>query len=270
MEMKKKINEKKNKMETVGFRDIFIEIFGISINTIIFVIILINYLKLDDELKKNVITTWFLIIMVCLIIGIINLIIRTIILMNSYGTKIDKEDLDKMFRKNTLVSIINGGLCYGSSIYMTIKFVPFKNSNCHGYNIELCSIGRLYGFIGILCLICLSFVIITLITVVIIAMIHGKEISKEIREYVPETMLNIVYNSDNTCPICLDDSVSDKKMVETVCKHKYHELCLNKYMESIKNSREIPCPLCKKNIKCNNTEIILEQPKENILYDNNV
>ena len=57
---------------------------------------------------------------------------------------------------------------------------------------------------------------------------------KTIEERIEKTI-------EETCPICLDSIVDD--MFTTICKHKYHKLCLNSWL-----TKSQVCPLCRTNL----------------------
>lgn len=46
-----------------------------------------------------------------------------------------------------------------------------------------------------------------------------------------------------TCAICLDDLLESVKMLP--CQHKFHELCINKWLREMINENQ-GCPLCRK------------------------
>jgi hypothetical protein len=67
--------------------------------------------------------------------------------------------------------------------------------------------------------------------------------------------LNIV--SDEPCPICFEDIKKDNEFI-TGCSHRFHSVCINKWLENNNN-----CPMCRKKIKFAN---IHEQQINHIDY----
>jgi hypothetical protein len=68
-------------------------------------------------------------------------------------------------------------------------------------------------------------------------------------------------NNDHKCAICMD--VLDKNHMFTPCIHGFHEDCIMPWLESKKQFKLIPCPICKRDIS-----ILLGPRDESYLYDN--
>jgi len=55
--------------------------------------------------------------------------------------------------------------------------------------------------------------------------------------------------SDDECGICLDLLKSSPCIKTENCNHIFHKYCYKKYLQQMKNNKELGCPLC-----CSNQE----------------
>jgi hypothetical protein len=67
------------------------------------------------------------------------------------------------------------------------------------------------------------------------------------------TYSNSMYSSDNFCLICQNTEIYNYVKIN-ICKHIYHDMCLNRWFSSIQSKRLILCcPMCK---QCLSNQII--------------
>jgi hypothetical protein len=52
-----------------------------------------------------------------------------------------------------------------------------------------------------------------------------------------------------SCSVCMDDITNEHKITFTPCIHPFHEECITPWLEEKKYEQQIPCPLCKTDIK---------------------
>jgi len=231
----------------VGCNELFNQLVNVSANSIVFVITLLNYFNIDVELEKNPLTNAFLILIICNGILIVHALLQIGVIFLLWNCELSSEEYDEKKSISALWQVIfslTGLLYYGIIMYMAKKFIPFKNSNCHGYNIQLCSIGRFEGFMGIVLTILIVISIITIITIVCLKTKMSQK--STISSYLP--FFKSISFLQSECPICLLDD-SNKKIVKTICDHEFHEDCINNYIESKRTETVIPCPICRQNIK---------------------
>jgi hypothetical protein len=63
-------------------------------------------------------------------------------------------------------------------------------------------------------------------------------------QYIVIRHKNMPNKKDHTsCPICFDDYTDNSFVLETECKHHFHEECLEKWTE-----RNNTCPICRTNV----------------------
>lgn len=72
---------------------------------------------------------------------------------------------------------------------------------------------------------------------------------------------------DNVCPICLNEITTDNITTKN-CNHKFHKECLKRWCITKFSVNEIPCPLCRRNIKDTCEEIIESDDKGIFNYTN--
>ena len=134
---------------------------------------------------------------------------------------------------------------FGNGIIFMLKFIPTKNNNCHGYNISMCIYGRFYGSLAIVGLICLGFFVLFLL--LLICFPKNKNFQENFRNLRKSNkILHVITNNLNfgeyECPICLSDDCSIS-IIETHCKHKFHEVCLKEWSKDHTN-----CPICRQEL----------------------
>jgi hypothetical protein len=57
-------------------------------------------------------------------------------------------------------------------------------------------------------------------------------------------------DTNEICAICAENFTPDKATYKTICKHTFHNDCLNQWCEKTYNpdTRTTPCPICRTNI----------------------
>jgi hypothetical protein len=127
-----------------------------------------------------------------------------------------------------------------------IRFIPYSQNNCHGYDINLCSYARFFALTGIS-----LFCVITLILLKW-CLNMTMQITEKIKNkyFLWKNKINIVKisNTDNNeCSICLQ--TDDNNFVEIKCGHQFHNNCI---INSMKSGLML-CPVCKQGIKSEDT-----------------
>jgi hypothetical protein len=151
-----------SKVKVITGCDLVGDVFFLSCQIAFFTPFLIFYLQIDDSLKDTWITKSFL---AMLISGLI-LILNQIILLRFHWYYLCESISEEKY--NELLYFGIWGLITGLSsivvsvvgVYLMINFIPFKNNNCHGYDLNICIYGRFYAVLTIFALSLLGFVII--------------------------------------------------------------------------------------------------------------
>jgi hypothetical protein len=205
----------------------------------IFIPLLKGFIKINDNLRNTLTTYSFLI---CLLFGL-SVSINDLLLLNyhinNYKKTMYKIDYDNdiKFGYWYIIKIIINVITVLNSLYL-IQFIPIKNNNCHGYDIDICNCGRIFGILGIIILI--LFVIIMLYFGYII---HCNNTTR--RHNNINLILKFINVLEEDCPICLT-SDSGLSIIETNCGHKFHEDCIRTY-----GNYNNKCPVCRKDMTLN-------------------
>ena len=69
-----------------------------------------------------------------------------------------------------------------------------------------------------------------------------EEMNEDLEENNLDLENNIINNKDIICVICLEEFTNRENILQLKCKHYYHKLCLQKWLDS--NPKKI-CPICK-------------------------
>jgi hypothetical protein len=116
------------------------------------------------------------------------------------------------------------------------NFIPIKNNNCHGYNIDICNSGRAFGFMGIIILIIIG----------IFMLYYGYQIYNEnTRRHNVNLILKYIHVLEEDCPICMSSDL-ELNIIETNCGHKFHEECIKDY-----GTYNTTCPVCRQDMTLN-------------------
>ena len=134
---------------------IFGDMIGLTIGGVMLAYLIIFYGKIGDDLKDNVITRYFYIMIILQICGVAIYVKNTLVDMCLCGQEMTKIAYNRAqcLGFPTIGNIINllwlivAGVM---NILFTLKFVPFNHQNCHGYSYALCIYGRIFGFTGVI------------------------------------------------------------------------------------------------------------------------
>lgn len=163
-----------------------------------------------------------------------------------------------------------------SHILLIGEFIPFKKRNCYDYSDNLCSNARILAVCGLLIVITVGLQLLMIIFKVYylyrIGIIHFGPSNSE-----RENLLNVLRSSDLTggqsvfrhltifdmeCPICMSDGTEsgDPTFVTLNCGHKYHETCIQQWIQTGAN---LNCPDCRKPIASNDVTNISNTSSDN-------
>jgi len=79
-----------------------------------------------------------------------------------------------------------------------------------------------------------------------------------IRQYISSVNEAEITHSEK-CVICLDDYYYNNNVVKLECEHKYHQICIEKWL-----MEKTICPLCKYNVLSSNDDESLDDNPEHV------
>jgi hypothetical protein len=86
---------------------------------------------------------------------------------------VDKKEYDKVLYFGTWGLITSLALIFSLVVgcYLMINFIPIKNNNCHGYNLNICIYGRFFAIVTMIVLIIICCMIVIGIILLLIGII---------------------------------------------------------------------------------------------------
>jgi hypothetical protein len=222
---------------TIGVCKIINNVCSLMNYCFIFIPLIKGFIKINDNLINTLTTCSFLI---CLIFGLI-FSIDNLLLLNYHIKNYKKTiftidyDNDIKFGYWYIIKNIIFIIMVLNSFYL-IQFIPIKNNNCHGYDIDICNCGRIFGIWGIIILIIIGIFILCI----------GYQIyNKNTRRHNVNLILKYIQIIEEDCPICMSSDL-ELNIVETNCGHKFHEDCIKTY-----GTYNNKCPVCRQDLTNN-------------------
>jgi hypothetical protein len=241
--------------------------------TIIYVIWLVFFIRDLSTINKSALFTYRSILLLIFLLEVLCNIIKNL-RVNYVNHKYEHEIMlksdykNKLYNFNNFTKLLDMSLSlifFANCVLLALEFAPFTNSNCYDYSKGLCTEGRIAAIFGVILAVALLVVFIvgiyTLLNICICRtlspnMFINRVLNIEIFYDISITRNVIdIFNLATRCPICLTNVGKSEYNVYTTrtkfpnCKHKMHQECIEKMMDSNFIYKPISvCPVCRKPI----------------------